>query len=340
MHSGRYRKEEEMQNMRTVYPSSNNNNNPTLNIKDKMRSCTTAFLNSPCAWVLLAIGVLLIIILVPLSFVPVEYNEYAFKMDTFTKTVDWTQSYTNGNHFLGLKYDGFKFDRAAERVELSDTSVIPSSGLEFFVDIVFYYRLDRKTIPLVFRNFGYNYNDQVVRIALGVIKNKTPQYAFEQFFNNRKLISDQIGEALRKTLADNNFILLPNSFFMQDMRFTNSVVSKYLQTAIQNQDYAASVYIKEQNYIQLETDYMVSLYNNNASYVNQTTTTAINTMINNANYEAFNMKESAKGSGLRYFLNMINVTKIDNINTIIRQMAYLEKHPQIIQSGLNVFINK
>lgn len=336
------------QQMQYLNQSDNNNSNMpmyqqqsyTNNLTASVKRTFNVIINHKFTPYLIGIGIFLIIVLLPISFQGVEYNEYAFKKNTLTQKVDWNTYYKNGNHYWGVNFQKFPFDRTLNRVALMNTSVIPSSGLEFFVDIVFYYHLDPNTIPSVYSRYAYEYNDQVVKLAIGVVKNMAPQYQFEQYFNNRQVIQDNIGDNLTSVLLTNNFILPKGMFMMQDMRFTDAIVNKYLQTAIQAQDAQTAEYVKQQNYVQLETNYLASLYNNNASYINITTATQISTLVANANSQAFTMKEKAKGQGLQYFRNLINVTKTENINTIVRVMNYLQYHPQIFQQGLGVYVGK
>lgn len=321
-----------------TYQANYGNNGNNRNFGTRIKNFFRTLMNNGLVKVLLFIGILLIVILVPLSFHGVEYNEYSYKKNTLTQKVDWSTYYTKGNHFWGVNYESFPFKRTLHRVELKKTSVIPTSGLEFFVDFTFYYLLDPKTIPEVYAQYAYSYNDQVVKLALGVIRDTTPNFQFNDYFSNRQVIQNAIEANLTSALYEKNFTLPKGFFMMQDMYFSAAVTNKYLQTAIQSQETQTAAFIQQQNYVQQQTNYMVSLYNNNASYINATTATAITTMIANANSQAFTQQETAKGRGLAYFRSLINVTKPENINTIVKIMAYLQYHPQIVQNGFNVIV--
>lgn len=94
---------------------------------------------------LLVIGSLLLMILLPLSFHVVEYDEMAFKRNKFG-TVDTSKIYKQGRHFLPLAFEFVKFPSSYQRIcylesDGTQLTVFSNIGLEFSIDVCIYYVL-------------------------------------------------------------------------------------------------------------------------------------------------------------------------------------------------------
>jgi hypothetical protein len=293
-------------------------------------------------YTLSVIGLLLFVILMPLSFRGVEYNEYAFKRYIPSQTIYWDNVFEYGKWFWGAGYTSFTFPRTLIEVRLINLSIIPSSGLEFFLNATFYYRLNgtADSLHAVFKSFGTTgYNDQVTKLVIGDIKNNAPMFTVDEYLNNRFYVQDQLEDIIRVTLAENNIILDEGMFLMLSMQFPDRVLSKYLQTAVQAQQSITAQYEQEQTIIQQETNYMINLYLNNATYIQQTTAAQVQNVLVTANATGYNLIQEAEGAGLQYFLTQIPVTDSNDIKLIVETMAYLRNKPQFVVGDFSFFIS-
>lgn len=284
-----------------------------------------------CVYLSVPIGLLLLVILLPLSFHGVDYNQYAFKRNTISQNIDWSTVYSNGNWFWGVGYTSFVFPKTLIQVNLVNLSIIPTSGLEFFLNATFFYRLNGTADALhnLFQNFGTTgYNDQVTKLVIGDIKNAAPIFTVDDYLSRRFYVEDELESIIRPTLAQNNIILDEGMFFLLSMQFPDRVLGKYLQTGVQAQQTTTAMYEQNQTLIEQETQYMINMYTNNASYVSQTTAAEVNNKITIANATGYNLVQEAEGSGLQYFLNQIPLTNPADIEIVVRTMAFIRNKPQ------------
>ena len=76
----------------------------------------------------IAVGFLLLVILLPLSFSYVEYHEYGLLQRKSTGKVDTTKVYGSGRYAVGPDYTFLKYRADAHSLQLDDLSVFSSSG--------------------------------------------------------------------------------------------------------------------------------------------------------------------------------------------------------------------
>ena len=311
--------------------------NRNTELSDKTRCCLIGW--GICVGIL---ALLLLAILLPLSYNGVNYNQCVFKRNEITQEIDWDSGcYPYGTYFWGVAVTNFPFNLNVTKVTLNNLSVITSSGLQFSMSVAFYYRLNISSIHELFINFGGNgYNAQIQNLATGFIKNKAPSYTINDYMTNRFYIQHDMENGLRTILTENNVIMDQGAFFLLEITLPPNVISQNLETSIQAQNTITAEYTQNQTAIVQETNYLVSLYTNNITYIQRTTSAQVNTIVSNANSYSYNILQSAQGQGLQYLLNSLSITNTTTINTVMRVMAYLSKHPVIIVGdGINIFLN-
>lgn len=187
-----------------------------------------------CFWATIAIGLLLTVILIPLSFSYVEYHEIALKKDTITNEVDTGSVYTNGQYFWGVNKKPLSFPRQYQIVK-QDFSIFPSGGFEFDVSVVFWYRLNPEKLGSLYNSFGNAFHSQVVNRANAQIKNRAPDFTLEEYITRREEITRALYDALVDDL-DEIFIELPaDKFYLAEVQIPSEVRSRDLTAAVQEQ---------------------------------------------------------------------------------------------------------
>ena len=126
---------------------------------------------------ILAVGLLLMVILVPMSLSHVEYYEYGLKKRK-TGSVDTSQVYGSGRHLVGPTYEFIKYQADAHFVQIEDLSVFSaganedSIGLAFEVDVDFTYLLIKDEIGQLHEDLATSYQAVILSRARDAIKNE------------------------------------------------------------------------------------------------------------------------------------------------------------------------
>merc|ERR1712216_79764 len=98
-----------------------------------------------CFGCICCIGILLTIILLPLSFNRLEFYEAGLKKQKSTGKVDMSETWTAGNHLIGPDYEFMKFPASFQlfdqRISVWTKSGDQDAGATVNIDISFIYKL-------------------------------------------------------------------------------------------------------------------------------------------------------------------------------------------------------
>lgn len=196
-----------------------------------------------CGFCLLVTGLLLILILVPLSFSYVDYYDYGLVQRKSTGAVDTSAVYSNGRYMLGpdrrfIKYQADAHLESFEGVGVfSATTSNVSIGLAFMVDVDFTFFLNKDEIGDVHRELASNYKSVILSRAEEALKNvAAEQVSFAQFFKERKQV-----EALFKSAVEDRWNAKPSlhctmdQFHLGRISIPQSVATKQLESRVQNE---------------------------------------------------------------------------------------------------------
>jgi len=179
------------------------------------------------------------VILFACSFALVEPTEYGLDWDNNWFTIDDTQVYEGGRHFLGLGHTFIIYPKILRTIKMSgdipttgdgendvevetaeadseseSTGVRPTSvlnartsdGLQVMLDLSYQYKL--MATPEDLTQLWYDYEDQYeaafVRISRDTLRNVASQFAAFQYFYNRSIISDAMRIALDAELSNHH----------------------------------------------------------------------------------------------------------------------------------------
>jgi hypothetical protein len=278
----------------------------------------------PTTWVLMFIGGLLILILVPLSFSYVEYDEYAFKKNEIENDVDTNRIYTNGQYGWGINYEPLTFPRTYQKEELK-LAIFPSNGLEFSIDIVFFWRVRKDELPLLFKAFGQSsYTGQVQSRANAKIKNRAPDFTIEQYISERPLITRELHKALKEEL---NLIYIEapaDKFFLIDVTLPEAIRKKDLDAAVQKQKNLEQQNRQTADLVRKETERLEEQIRANITLVALTAESQSETIVSNAWAAGNRTVDDADSSGTQAFFSALSVTDAATKSAYVRYFALLE----------------
>lgn len=206
-------------------------------------------------------GLLLILILVPLSFKGVEYYEYGFLVRSSTGKVDLAEVFDAGNHFVGPDYGFKKFQADAHVVRYDALSVFSagtneSVGLEFKLDVTFAYKLVKAELRELHNELERQYKGVVDSRARDGIKNEAVKIGFSTFFEKRTEVERLLFQALKLRLRPLHIDVI--AFHLGRVEIPSQVRSKQLETKIQKETNDRELFRQQAEVERSTTDFEVN----------------------------------------------------------------------------------
>jgi hypothetical protein len=188
------------------------------------------------------VGVLLIVILVPLTFSYVEYYEYGLDQRKTTGLVNIDRIYGHGRYNLGPDHHFIKYQADAHLEAFDQLSVFSaggsneSIGLEFLVDIDFSFFLIENEIGILHKELASNYREVIVSRTKDAIKNEAIYITFTEYFEARKEVEARFRAAVQaRWTSKPSLHCTLDQFHLGRIRIPDSVANKQLESRIQNE---------------------------------------------------------------------------------------------------------
>lgn len=124
------------------------------------------------------IGILLMIILLPLSIKKVSHDEYGIRYDGLTKKVH-DDVYDEGKHLCTPQTQMYTYDRTIQKLELN-MSCLSSNGIEIEIEVDIQYQIPKSQVYTIFDEFGEFEN---LKQYLMVIADDSVRFAIRLHFN-------------------------------------------------------------------------------------------------------------------------------------------------------------
>jgi len=290
------------------------------------------------------LGLLLLVILLPLSFTYVDYNEIAFKKSTTDNKVDTTRSYHTGRYFWGLTTTAVRFPSVYQHISYrnNDLLVFSKQGLEFALECDVFYKLEEAELPAIFSEFGLAFSSRLFDAVKASIKNTAPEFEVNDYLNNRTQISEMFLNNLNVDLEVLHITLKPYKFLLQYLDFPENLKQKFLSTAVQETNNQKALLQQQVDLIQKETDQLVEAIQANITIIAQNGTSTADVLIKNAQALANNIQLSATGQGLAFLFQELDLTNSTDRKRLFELMTLLDSEnlPRVIVGnfGGNIII--
>jgi regulator of protease activity HflC (stomatin/prohibitin superfamily) len=184
------------------------------------------------------IGLLLLVILLPLSVKIVANDEIALRYNQVSREFDRNQiPYTQGRYVLTPGDKLFKFKRVYQLESFetpNSVNCVSLDGLVLDLDVTYQYRLQSDNLIHMFSLLDENYIDTIRSQAKSAIRDGCGNWTSVDFYYSRQAVQDDMNNRVDKRLStvfcDGGFLQLVNVRFDND--FMNSVQAT--QVAIQD----------------------------------------------------------------------------------------------------------
>jgi len=303
-----------------------------------------------CVFMLL-IGAILLVILLPLSYTYINYDEMGFKKDTVSNTIYYDTVYTKGRYFWSPSFVAILFPTTAQYVNYEDNadgilSVFSDTGVEFHIGASFQYFLVKDGLKELYKLYGTNFHKQIVNIGRASMKNAASKMSIEDFLSKRDEVYDHMYEILRDDLnsicgKEKCVDVPPYKFQLKEIKFPNQIEAKYLSIAVQLQNNVREQQIQRAIIIRKETDKLVSQYNANKTITLQLANAESNLAVQNAVAEAFRITQTAVGTGMQYIFYELNIIDSQLKGEFMKLVSIIDgNNPRIISDvSLNEYVS-
>eukprot|EP01083_Nonionella_stella_P060085 157118_1 len=155
-----------------------------------------------CGCGLCAFGLLLAIILIPVSIKNVAHDEYAIRYDDLTNQVH-TDVYTEGKYVCTPQTTMFVFPRTIQKMSLS-FDCLSSNGIEMYVEVDIQYQIPKAEVFDIFDEFGEKENllSYLKLVAADSVRDSCGRYSAKNFYEERANIQNSIEEDMIVTAEE------------------------------------------------------------------------------------------------------------------------------------------
>ncbi|RUS73690.1 hypothetical protein EGW08_018552 [Elysia chlorotica] len=286
----------------------------------------------------LAIGVLLTVILVPMSFSGLEYYEYGFRKQQSTGTVKTDKVYgAGGKYMIGPDYGFKKFKASAHFITFEALEVYTWNKLEIEIDVAFQYFLRKDDLPYIHKFYDVNYDTTIRTSAISAIKLETAKWDTNQFVSNRSDLEAALFTSVRNKLGgsccqkdceawkyacpagctsldqcnheeDKGLWVDVKYFQLGAVHIPEEVEGRHLEKLVTKEETERGQYYQDASVIRKTTETIVRDINNQAAELREKAKTESQRLqtISQANYTA--IVEKARSKGLKNLYTELGIT--------------------------------
>jgi len=287
--------------------------------------------------VLVGITAVLIAILLPLSYAPLEYYQYGFRRRTTTGSVDVSHVYGNGGrHLIGPDHEFKVFPADAHFENFVAITVFAADRLQVTITCSFQYFLRPDQMHLLHNNYDIHYRPVLRNNALDAIKGASTEFTTRDFIHQRDRVKVALFNAVRERLGgtccedncgtqgtrpcydgcrshstcsegDMGLFAEVRYFQLLALRIPDELNQRYLQALILVEEQQTEELRQEGTIIRKDTDRLAEQFANTAREVSQNATATSTKIHAEASAKAQAMVENARSDGLKLMYTSLNI---------------------------------
>lgn len=257
--------------------------------------------------------VVLTVFLISFSFSIVEADEYGVVFSKFKQQLQ-NETKTSGRYFLGIGKTFKIFPRRYILVEFAEEdeaiadplSCFTYEGLGVYIDLSYYFRLEKDQIHEMYLAFGDYWYANIVRKSYASIKEVCPNYETTEFFSLRQEIAENLKEYIQEQFEE-AFLgaVVIESLQLRGITFDDPLEEAITDKLIEKINLRVYEIRYEATQIEKEKELIENWAENNITLIDA-----------EAEVLAIGQTEYAKADALNLILNQI-ATSYDSLNSII-----------------------
>lgn len=317
-----------------------------------------------CGAIIVGIGLLLLIILLPMSFSYLDFFEYGFARRRTTGTVDTSTVYEGGRHFIGPDFEFKEFYASAQYVYFGHIPIFTTDNLEVSISVELQYFLIKEDLKLLHDTFDIRYQSIIVGNAKDALKNSVTKFDTDEFISNRTVIQKDLFLGVRERLSgicclpgcltvqqcpsckdweictkdckprnectkeDKGLFVEVRYLQLSDIEIPSQVNERRLLTLIRELEEEKEKSIKEEMIIRKQTELEVNKYKNQAKEAIANATAMSKLLMDQAEVDYSRIIENVHNTGLKNMYDGLQLT--DNKHkSSLNYMRTLQDHEKI-----------
>jgi hypothetical protein len=273
------------------------------------------------------------IIYLPLSVNFVKYDQLALTKNIFG-SVHSKPILTQGMYILNPMTSLVYFPSTYKVVKYI-TPVFSDTGLEFDMEIQFYYKIQNSNLYKIYDNFSLNYVSVIETNSKKTIKNVASTFTVGSFLQNRTYIEQKIAKELNKDLKNNIGISCPIEFFkITNIIFPPNIITNALNSAIALQKNEIAENQQNVNVYVIETKQKVSYLEALSKEIIGNSVSDSEKIKALSTYKLTKAINTARSKGLNKFMANLQINKT-YYNKFINLFALMENTNLTLFANIN-----
>jgi len=287
--------------------------------------------------VVFGIGILLSVILLPLSFSSLEYYELGFAKRKSTGSVDTDNIYgPGGRHMIGPDFGYKTFPADGHFIQFIDTAVFTSDRLTCELTVYFYYFLRPHQLSLLHKYYDLRYDPIIETNALDALKGVATQFSNREYVSKRDEISKVMESAIQERLggacclkyctksgpdkcidnckpynqcdeSDFGLFVDVKYFSLGQIDLPDEINERNLRTLTLHEENEREEFRQKAQIVRRGTDAEVSRIMNKANIVKNTAYQKRDLILSEARANASATVENARSEGLKHLYDELNI---------------------------------
>lgn len=322
-----------------AYELSDMSNQPTQYNTRSDRSNTLQFTTAEdmpniCRiYFILHVFIAFFILLIGLNLHQVSYDEYALSRNIFGSVYS-TPVYSQGIYLLSPMYTLEKFPATNTEVYFV-SSVFSDTGLEFDIEIQFYYYFPKNKVYKIYNEFSLNYNTVILSRSKKTVKNLASLFSVRQFLQNRTKIEQTLSVGVYEDLSSQIGVIAPTEYFkIKSITFPPNIIANSLNSAIAIQNIELQINQQNVRATIADTQLIVSKINANATKILTNSIADSKYIKATADNSYQNIINSARSNGLQIIIKSNNIPN-NLLPDFIKLMSLYDNSNKTIINGIN-----
>lgn len=194
----------------------------------------------PVGIVTVVIGLLLMIILLPLSLRRVGFNEVAIRYDTVSRKV-YPELLSAGLHDIGPSGSLIKFETAKREAKFDGFVALTNDGMEVTLSVSFNYRIvpdDVNKLLTIMSLFGDQdgHEEYINTLCASAIRDVAVQFTASTYYLERENFEEELQRYISQLFVTNNVYAVLDFVQVVNIDLPNSIENAILQTIEAQQD--------------------------------------------------------------------------------------------------------
>jgi len=216
--------------------------------------------------VFISIGLILFVVLLPLSFQVIQHDQFGIKYNKVSREVDTSKIYTEGRNYITPGETIFVYSRRFNTVDFSQTSsavdCLSNDGIYVTLQLTFQYQIIQADLFDILFEFGQmgDYDSYVQLIAKESIRQTCSYFPVAEFAIARGDVATALQQNLTAMFNTSNAHCVAGLLQLSDVQYPQAYSDAIAATQRAQQDYINAVNERPNQLVQANTTLSVANY--------------------------------------------------------------------------------